>query len=69
VTIRYLLHDEESVWATHSITAERPTQGGSQKPEDVVAAISAALSSATTQLAAEVEAQLNVPRTKAPAAE
>jgi cholesterol transport system auxiliary component len=58
VTIRYTLRDDRSVWMADSITVDRPSKGGSQKPEDVVAAISAALTSATDTLADRVDARL-----------
>lgn len=61
VQIRYVLHDEHSVWSTDTITVEKPTRGGSQNAEDVVEAMSEALASATTTLADEVEARLRQP--------
>jgi cholesterol transport system auxiliary component len=66
VTIRYVLRDDRSVWMTDSITVDQPSKGGSQKAEDVVAAISSALASATTKLADKVEARLGERRPPPP---
>jgi cholesterol transport system auxiliary component len=68
VTIRYALRDDYSVWTTDSITVDRHTRAGSQQPEDVVAAISAALASATGTLADRVDARLRETPVKAPSA-
>jgi cholesterol transport system auxiliary component len=61
VTIRYVLRDEHSVWQAESITVDRATAGGGQKPEQVVAAISEALASASVAVADKVGARLKAP--------
>jgi cholesterol transport system auxiliary component len=58
VTIRYVLRDEHAVWLAESITVDRATDGGGQKPEQVVAAISAALAGASLAVADKVGARL-----------
>ena len=58
VTIRYVLRDEHSVWLADSITVDRATDHGGQKPEEVVAAISAALAGASVAVADKVGARL-----------
>ena len=66
VTIRYALRDDHSMWMADSITVDRPTRGGSQEPEEVVAAISAALANATAALADKVDARLKETPKQAP---
>lgn len=66
VTIRYALRDPSSVWMTDSITVDRATKQGSRQPEDVVAAIAAALASAAGAVADKVDARLRREAAKSP---